>query len=271
MQVICIANRKGGIGKTSTATTLTSILNEKGFKTLLIDADPQCNTSDTYRAKYKDTATLYDVILDFEDPLPISEAIQKTEIGDIIAGDEAMDEEESRNLFPETANRYFLLRNALKDLVGYDFVIIDTGPASSALTMNCLVAADKVIIPVQPRRHSIQGLSTLNRKINLIRAKYNPNLKVEGILIVQYDKNEGLSIETKETLEEIATKLNTKVFSSMIRSSSYKLMGEAQANRTTINKYSPRCAASVDYRALAEELLKGDSNAENKNTQTNNT
>ena len=119
MEVICIANQKGGIGKTTTATALASILAEQGKKTLLIDADPQGNSTDTYRAISKDTATLYDVILDRDDPLPIAEAIQHTEIGDIVASDPEL--KKADITLANDAAALYILREALEELKGYDY------------------------------------------------------------------------------------------------------------------------------------------------------
>lgn len=254
MQVICIANQKGGVGKTTTATNLAAILTEKGYKTLLVDADPQLNSTDTFRAKSINTATLYDVLLDKDDPISINDAIQKTEIGDILAGDEAL--KKADTLFPNDGNEYFLLRDALETLTGYEYVVIDSGPAEGKLHLNCLIAADKIIIPVLAGRYSIQGLSTLNKTIKTIKKRNNPNLEISGILITLYKKNQNLTKEVKESLESIASQMDTKVFDISIRES--VKIGEAQALRTTINKYSPRCTAAVDYRALVDELLKGD-------------
>ena len=113
-EVICIANQKGGIGKTTTATALASILASQGKKTLLIDADPQGNSTDTYRAISKDMATLYDVVLDRDDPLPIAEAIQKTEIGDIVASDPEL--KKADITLANDAAALYILKEALEEL-----------------------------------------------------------------------------------------------------------------------------------------------------------
>ena len=167
MQVICIANQKGGIGKTTTATALASILEANGHKTLLIDADPQGNSTDTYRAISKDTATLYDVVLDREDPLPIMDAIQHTEIGDIVASDPELKTADTS--LPNDGDEYFILQEALEKLDGYEYVVIDTAPADNKLLKNCLIASDKVVIPITADRYAIQGLSDLNKTLVKIK------------------------------------------------------------------------------------------------------
>jgi chromosome partitioning protein len=252
MKVICIANQKGGIAKTTTATTLASILMSQGKKVLLVDADPQGNSTDTYRAVSKDTATLYDVILDIEDPLPIAEAIQRTEIGDIVASDPELKTADQR--FPSDGNEYFRLKDALSELTGYDYVIIDTAPADNKLLKNCLIASDKVIIPVTADRYAIQGLSELNRTIRGVEKRNNPNLEVAGLLLVKYKSRQLLAQEVKASLEEIAKQLNTKVFCTTIRESI--AVQKAQATRTTLMNFEPKCNAAIDYVQFAEELIK---------------
>lgn len=254
MQVICIANQKGGIGKTTTATTLAAILDSKGYKTLLIDADPQGNSTDTYRAISKDTATLYDVILDQKDPLPIMEAIQKTEIGDIIASDPELKTADTE--LPADGDEYFLLHEALEKLKGYDYVVIDTAPADNKLLKNCLIAADKVVIPITADRYAIQGLSELNKTLVKIRKRNNPKLEIAGLLLVKYKGRQKLAQEVKNTLDDIASMMGTKVFETTIRESTNAQ--KAQATRTTLIKYAPNCTTAEDYKAFTEELLKGD-------------
>lgn len=253
MEVICIANQKGGIGKTTTATALASILASQGKKTLLIDADPQGNSTDTYRAISKDTATLYDVILDRDDPLPIAEAVQKTEIGDIVASDPEL--RKADIFLANDAAALYTLREALEKLTGYEYVIIDTAPADNMLLKNCLVAADKVIIPITADRYAIQGLSDLNKTLITIKKYQNPNLQISGLLLVKYKSRQKLAQEVKESLESIAVQMHTKVFSTTIRESASTQ--KAQASRSLLINYAPNSTTAQDYMSFAEEFKKG--------------
>ena len=120
--VICVANQKGGIGKTTTATAVASILNEKGHPTLIIDSDLQCNTTDTYRASFEGVETLYDVLLD-DKPANINDVIQHTEMGDIVAADPLLREADSK-LSTKGIAGYKVLKKALSKLRGYEYVIM---------------------------------------------------------------------------------------------------------------------------------------------------
>lgn len=251
MHVICIANQKGGIGKTTTATTISSVLLSKGYKVLLIDADPQGNSTDTYQGISKDVATLYDVILDREDPLPISEAIQKTDFGDIVASDPAL--KAADTLFPTDGEEYFLLKDALSTLNGYDFVVIDTAPADNKLLKNCLIAADSVIIPITADRYSIQGLSDLNQTLLKIKHRNNPKLNIAGLLLIKFKNKQLLAQEVRQALGEIAKQMNTKVFETYIRENVN--VQKAQATRTSLMAYAPSCSAAQDYVSLVNEFL----------------
>ena len=250
--VICVANQKGGIGKTTTATAIATILDDLGHKTLFIDADPQCNSTDTYRAAVQDTPTLYDVILDLEDPLPIMEAIQHTEIGDIIACDPLL--KEADTMFPDDGKTYSRLRNALSSLTGYEYVVMDTGPADNKLLKNCLVASDLVIIPVNADRYSIQGLSGFYQSIMEQKQKNNPKLKIAGILLTKYKARQTLAQEVLNALNDIAKQMNTKVFT--IREST--AAPKYQATRTALIRYNRKCTTAIDYQNLVAALLKGD-------------
>lgn len=253
MKVLAITNQKGGIGKTTTATALASILESNGHHTLLIDADPQGNSTDTYRAISKDTATLYDVILDREDPLPIMDAIQHTEIGDIIAADPELKTADTS--LPNDGDEYFILKDALEKLEGYEYVVIDTAPADNKLLKNCLIASDIVIIPITADRYAIQGLSELNKTLVKIKKRNNPKLEIAGLLLVKYKGRQKLAQEVKKSLDKIASMMETKVFTTTIRESINAQ--KAQALRTTLIKYAPECTTAADYKAFAEELLKG--------------
>lgn len=252
MKIYCVANKKGGIGKTTTATNLASILTNKGYKTLLIDADPQCNSTDTFRAKIKDTATLFDVLLDYDEPTSIEEAIQHTEIGDIVASDPLLNEAETR-FRSESGEEYFRLKDSLEDLKGYHYVIIDTAPADNKLLKNCLIASNEVIIPITADRYGIQGLSELNHTINTIRKRNNPNLKISGLLMIKYKERLKLAQEVLEGLTEVSKQLGTKVFNTKIREST--VTQQAQAKRTTIVNYDSKNNTAIDYVSFANELL----------------
>lgn len=252
MKIYCIANKKGGIGKTTTATNLASILANKGFKTLLIDADPQCNSTDTFRAKTTDTATLYDVLLDYDDPLNINDAVQHTEIGDIIASDPLLAEAETR-FRNESGEEYFRMKDAIEKLTGYDYVVIDTAPADNKLLKNCLISADEVIIPITADRYGIQGLAELNHTINMIRKRNNPNLKIAGLLMIKYKERQKLAQEVLEGLTKVADQLGTKIFTAKIRESAGTQ--QAQAQRTTVVNYDRKNKTAIDYMAFADELI----------------
>lgn len=248
--VISIANQKGGIGKTTTATSLATILSDKGFKTLLIDSDLQCNSTDTYRASFEGVATLYDILLE-ENPEDINTVIQHTEMGDIIASDPLLREADSK-LSTRGIAGYKVLKKALSSLKGYDFVIIDTAPAINMVLRNVLTASDYVLIPITADRYGIQGLFELN--VSIIDAQeINEDLKIAGILLVRYNNRTILAREVRETLIEEAKNMKTTLFQTTIRECNK--VKEAQTIQTTLLKYNASCTASKDYIAFVDELL----------------
>lgn len=251
MKVIVIANQKGGIGKTTTATALASALTLKGYKTLLIDADMQGNSSDTYQAEIEGKATLYDVILETE-RISITEAIQKTPVGEIVAADPLL--RKADEVLNGNINGLYRLQDALTELKGYDYVVIDTAPSMNTLLYNCLIAADKVIIPVTADRYGLQGLSQLSQTIQEVKKRPNPNLHIAGLLLVKFNPRTNLSQEVRESLEAIAEQMNTKLFKTYIRES--VRAKEAQALRQSLIAYAPSSTTSLDYIAFTDEMLK---------------
>lgn len=251
MEVIVIANQKGGIGKTTTAVAVASVLRSKGYKTLLIDADQQGNSTDTYRAQIEGVATLYDVILD--EHIPLNDAIQELENGDIVASDPLLREGDAK-LSGDAEGEYRML-NAIEGLDGYDYVIIDTAPAVNLVLRNCLIAADKVVIPVTADRYGLQGLAQLYETITAIKKRQNKNLKIAGLLLVKFNNRTILSKEIKESLEKRAASMDTKLFETTIRESTKAK--EAQALRTTLINYAPTSTTAEDYNAFVDELIGG--------------
>ena len=251
MKVIVIANQKGGIGKTTTAVAVASVLNSKGYKTLLIDADQQGNSTDTFRAQVEGETTLYDVLLDGY--VPLNEAIQKLDSGDIVASDPLLREGDAK-LSGDAEGEYRML-NAIEGLKGYDYVIIDTAPAVNLILRNCLIAADEVVIPVTADRYGLQGLAQLTGTINAIQKRQNKKLKIAGLLLVKFNSRTNLSKEVKDSLTSIVESMNTKLFETTIRESTKAK--EAQALRTTLVDYAPSSTTAKDYEAFVEELIGG--------------
>lgn len=251
MKVIVVANQKGGIGKTTTAVAVASVLNSRGYKTLLIDADQQGNSTDTYRAQIEGVATLYDVLMD--DHIPLNEAVQHLENGDIVASDPLLREGDAK-LSTDAEGEYRMI-NAIENLQGYDYVIIDTAPAVNMILRNCLIAANEVIIPVTADRYGLQGLSQLAETIAAIKKRQNKELRIAGLLLVKFNSRTNLSKEIKDSLNDIAAAMGTKLFDTTIRESTKAK--EAQALRTTLIKYAPNSTTSEDYNDFVDELIGG--------------
>lgn len=244
-----IANQKGGIGKTTTATTLAGILEKKG-KTLLIDADPQGNSTSTYQAVIEDQATLYDVMVD-SDALPIEEAIQHMENGDIVASDPLL--AKAGKLLDGNVEGLYRLQDALDMLDGYDYIVIDTAPSLDVVLYNCLIAADEVIIPVTADAYAMQGLSKLNDTIKAVQKRQNPNLKIAGLLLVKYAGRSKLEKNVREEITDVANQIGTKLFSTAIREC--VKTKEAQLNKKLLIDYAPNCTTMQDYYEFVEELV----------------
>ncbi len=249
MKIYVVANQKGGIGKTTTATALASVLSKKGKKVLFVDADKQGNSSDTYKAKIDGVATLYDVLLD-DDRIEISEAIQHTCNGDIVASDPLL--RKADKILYDDIDGVFRLDDTLKKLNGYDYVVIDTNPSIDAILKSCLIACDEVIIPVTADRYALQGLSQLHETITSIKRRQNTGLKVAGLLLIKYDKRTNLSKDVEQSLQNIADVMNTKLFKTKIRES--VKAREAQAQRMMLLDYSPNSTTANDYIDFTNEL-----------------
>ena len=227
-----VANQKGGIGKTTTATTIAGILGKK-YKTLLIDADPQGNSSATYQAKIKDQATLYDVMVD-SDRIPLEEAVQHLDNGDIVASDP-------------------LLINAIEEVESYDYIIIDTAPALGVVLYNSLIAADRVIIPITADAYSLQGINQLYSTIKAVQKRQNPSLKIEGLLLVKYSGRSNLEKNMLEELKKTAESMGTKLFETKIRECGKTK--EAQTANKLLIDYAPNCTTMQDYNELVKEIV----------------
>lgn len=248
-KIVSIANQKGGVGKTATASALANGLRHRGYKVLMIDADPQCNTTDAYRVINKQF-TLYELM---KREITTKDAIQSSPYGDIIACSDELTRAD--NIFLESGREY-LLKEALEDIqTNYDYIIIDTLPGLGIMLLNALTSSNGVIIPLGADRDSLQGLEYLTKTINATRKYSNPNLKVYGLLVTMVDSNTILAKSVIERiLPEIEKGLNTKTFESKIRQTIK--VKEARASRIPLIEYSSNATATLDYDKFINEFIK---------------
>lgn len=246
--ILSIVNQKGGVGKTTTAVSLTAALSQLGKRVLLCDFDPQANaTSGLGVEKKKVSHTVYDVIIN---GVPVDTAIVHTKYGDIIpsgadlagAGIELVSME----------RREFRLRDALKPLSAeYDFIFIDCPPSLELLTLNALCAADQVIIPVQCEYYALEGLSDLMTTLRAVKRAYRPDIDVFGLLLTMYDGRTNLSVQVAQ---EVRRHFPGKVFSSVIPRN--VRLSEAPSHGLPITVYDKLSRGAESYLQLAEELIK---------------
>lgn len=249
--VICVANQKGGIGKTTTAVSIAPILDSLGKKTLLIDADMQCNSTDVYGASTENTATLYDLVI--EKNVSAEEAIQHTDYGDIIAADRLLVNAEVE-LQKDVIGGINRIKNAIEPIMSiYDYIVIDTNPTVNRLLFNCLVAADEIIIPVTADRFGLMGLSQIFETITSVKAGPNPKLTIAGLLLIKFKKQLNLEKDVRDSLKKCAESLNTKVFDTSIREC--VKVRESQSLQVPLNKYAPKSSSAQDYRSFVKELI----------------
>ena len=248
METVIVLSRKGGVGKTATAHALGAALMERKKRVLFIDADGQSNLTLTMKAD-EEQSNLYDVL---SKESTIKEAIQETENGYIIPGNEML---HAADITLKGANKSLILKEALKEVSRqFDYCIIDTPAALGIVTMNCLAAADKIIVPLQADIYSLQGISRMMEAVETVRANCGSKAKISGFLLTRYNPRPTLSKQMLEDLEKIAKRLKIRVFNSKIRECT--AIKEAALQQTDIFSYAPKSNAASDYREFVEEFLK---------------
>ena len=247
-KIIAITNQKGGVGKTTTALSLIGALNQRGFKTLSVDLDPQGSLGFSAGLDIENCVTVYDVLRGKEE---IENVIVETDLGDMLPSNILLSTAELEFNVP---GREYLLRNELRKISGnYDYVIIDTPPALNILTVNAYVAAEGLIIPMAPEILSLLGISQIRETIETVRRYYNPQLEVLGILLNRYSSRLILNREVEDMSQAIAKKLGTKVFQSKIRTS--VAVAESPAHGESIITYAPNAKPAQDFQSLLNELM----------------
>ncbi len=246
-KIIAIANQKGGVGKTSTAINLSASIAASEKKTLLIDIDPQANSTSGLGIKSKDNS-IYQVLIGIEEA---SASIVNTYMPflDLLPSDINLVGAEIEIVSLE--NRETLLKSSIIPLVNnYDFVFIDCPPSLGLLTLNALTAADSVIVPVQCEYFALEGLGQLLNTINIVKKYFNPNLTIEGVLLTMFDKRLRLS---QQVVDEVKKYFGEKVFNTIIHRN--VRISEAPSHSKPVILYDAISTGARDYMALADEII----------------
>jgi len=247
--IIAIANQKGGVGKTTTAINLSAGLALQKKRVLLIDLDPQANSSIAFLDHDPDHHSVYEMLT--EATLSAEEVIRHTAIPtlDIIASRISLAKFESKLVGEFDAP--FRLKDRITPLIAkYDYVIIDTPPTLGLTTVNALVAADYLIVPIQPSYFALEGTDDLLDTVEKVKARPNPKLEVLGVLITLHDRRTTLA---KDILEQIRQTFGDKVFTTVI-SKSVRLE-ESPAYKEPIFTFAPSSSGAVEYSSLCQEVM----------------
>ena len=249
MKIIAIANQKGGVGKTTTAVNLSACIAEKGKRVLLIDLDPQGNsTSGLGVDKTKVEQSVYDIIIN---DVPLDDTVVPTVQKNLflvpsqisLAGAEV-------ELVNVMAREHVLKKAIAASRETCDYVFIDCPPSLGLLTLNALTAADTLLVPIQCEFFALEGLSLLMNTVKLVRKSLNPGLDVEGVVLTMFDSRTNLSVQV---VEEVKKFFRNKVYDTIIPRS--VRLGEAPSFGLPITQYAPSSAGAMAYTSLAAEVI----------------
>ena len=248
-KIISLANQKGGVGKTTTSINLAAALAKLGKRVLLIDADPQANTSSGLGIDIRKLeSTIYECLVNGIDP---HTAIVETSMENLFVIPSHIDLVGAEIEMLNMEHREQLLKKIIQPIRDdYDFILIDCSPSLGLITINALTASDSVIIPVQCEFFALEGIAKLLNTIKIIKSKLNPQLKIEGFLLTMYDNRLRLS---NQVYEEVKRHFGDLVFNTVI--SRNVRLSEAPSHGVSVLEYDPHSKGAQNYTALAREVI----------------
>jgi chromosome partitioning protein len=249
-KIIAIANQKGGVGKTTTTINLAASLGVLEKKVLLIDADPQANASSGLGIDVESVEVgTYQVL---EHTVSAKDAIQKTNAPNVDIIPAHIDLVAIEIELVDKEEREYMLKKALVGLTdSYDYILIDCAPSLGLITLNSLVAANAIIIPIQCEYFALEGLGKLLNTIKSVQNIHNPNLDIEGLLLTMFDSRLRLS---NQVVEEVRKHFSAMVFDTIIRRNTR--LGEAPSYGESIISYDATSKGAINYLSLANEIIK---------------
>ena len=247
-KIISIANQKGGVGKTTTAINMSTILAKRGKKVLFIDADPQGNGTSGLGVNKEQKFSIYDVLIE---DIEVENTLQKTQVKNLDLCPSNMNLAGAEVQLVSMEDREYRLKTKLNNIRDkYDFIIIDCPPSLGLITLNAFTASNSVLIPVQCEYFALEGLGQLINTINLVKKHLNKEIQIEGALLTMYDARTNLSLQV---VENVKNNLDQSIYKTIIPRN--VRLAEAPSYGLPITLYDKRSVGAESYRLLAEEVL----------------